>query len=376
MTDVKFSVSPVAAPFSAAERQRYRRHLQLAEIGEAGQLRLRQARVLVVGAGGLGCPILQYLAAAGVGTLGLADADQVELTNLPRQILYGTEDVGQPKVEAAARALRRLNELGNYELHKIRVSPGNVRELVAAYDVVVDGSDNFPTRYLLNDACVSLGRPLVSGAIYKFEGQVSVFNYEGGPTYRCLFPEPPTAAEAPDCNTTGVLNVLPGLIGTVQATEALKVVLGLGDVLSGRLWVLDTLSFQSRTLRFHRDLVQSVLNLDTANPADYFDASCASETAATSISAEDLQQRLASLTPPLLLDVRGPLEFQRRHLPGAVLLPLPELAARAAEVPRTRPVVVYCQSGVRSAQAVALLRNELGFDNVLTLSGGLEDYPR
>lgn len=376
MTDVKFSVSPVAAPFSAAERQRYRRHLQLAEIGEAGQLRLRQARVLVVGAGGLGCPILQYLAAAGVGTLGLADADQVELTNLPRQILYGTEDVGQPKVEAAARALRRLNELGNYELHKIRVSPGNVRELVAAYDVVVDGSDNFPTRYLLNDACVSLGRPLVSGAIYKFEGQVSVFNYEGGPTYRCLFPEPPTAAEAPDCNTTGVLNVLPGLIGTVQATEALKVVLGLGDALSGRLWVLDTLSFQSRTLRFHRDPVQSVLNLDTANPADYFDASCAPETAATSISAEDLQQRLASPTPPLLLDVRGPLEFQRRHLPGAVLLPLPELAARAAEVPRTRPVVVYCQSGVRSAQAVALLRNELGFDNVLTLSGGLEDYPR
>jgi len=376
MTDVKFSVSQAAAPFSAAERQRYRRHLQLAEIGEAGQQRLRQARVLVVGAGGLGCPILQYLAAAGVGTLGLADADQVELTNLPRQILYGTEDVGQPKVEAAARALRRLNELGNYELHKIRVSPENVRDLVAAYDVVVDGSDNFPTRYLLNDACVSLGRPLVSGAIYKFEGQVSVFNYEGGPTYRCLFPEPPTAAEAPDCNTTGVLNVLPGLIGTVQATEALKVVLGLGDVLSGRLWVLDTLSFQSRTLRFHRDPVQSAINLDTANPADYFDASCAPETVATSISAEDLQKQLASPTPPLLLDVRGPLEFQRRHLPGAVLLPLPELTTRAAEVPRARPVVVYCQSGVRSAQAVALLRGELGFDNVLTLSGGLEDYAR
>lgn len=376
MTDVKFSVSPAAAPFSAAERQRYRRHLQLAEIGEAGQQRLRQARVLVVGAGGLGCPILQYLAAAGVGTLGLADADKVELTNLPRQILYGTEDVGQPKVEAAARALRRLNELVNYELHTIRVSPENVRDLVATYDVVVDGSDNFPTRYLLNDACVSLGRPLVSGAIYKFEGQVSVFNYEGGPTYRCLFPEPPTAAEAPDCNTTGVLNVLPGLIGTVQATEALKVVLGLGDVLSGRLWVLDTLSFQSRTLRFPRDPVQSVLNLDTANPADYFDVSCAPATAATSISASELRRQLASPTPPLLLDVRGPLEFQRRHLPGAVLLPLPELAARAAEVPRTRPVVVYCQSGVRSAQAVTLLRGELGFDNVLTLSGGLEDYPR
>jgi molybdopterin/thiamine biosynthesis adenylyltransferase/rhodanese-related sulfurtransferase len=358
--------------FTPAERQRYRRHLQLAEIGEAGQQRLRAARVLVVGAGGLGCPILQYLAAAGVGTLGLADADQVELTNLPRQILYGPDDVGQPKIEAAARALRRLNNLVTYELHNMRVSPENVRALVAGYDVVVDGSDNFPTRYLLNDACVSLGRPLVSGAIYKFEGQVSVFNYEGGPTYRCLFPEPPTAAEAPDCNTTGVLNVLPGLIGTVQATETLKVVLGLGDALSGRLWVLDTLSFQSRTLRFHRDPVQSLINLDTANPADYFDASCAPVTS-NLLSANELRQQLASAEPPLLLDVRGPLEFQRRHLSGAQLLPLPELAARAAEVPRTRPVVVYCQSGVRSAQAVALLQS-LGYANVQTLSGGLEEY--
>lgn len=361
----------MSAPFSATERQRYRRHLQLAEIGEAGQQRLRAARVLVVGAGGLGCPILQYLAAAGVGTLGLADADKVELTNLPRQILYGPEDVGQLKVEAAARALQRLNELNTYQLHPLRVSPDNVRELVAGYDVVVDGSDNFPTRYLLNDACVSLGRPLVSGAIYKFEGQVSVFNYEGGPSYRCLFPEPPGAAEAPDCNTTGVLNVLPGLIGTVQATEALKVVLGLGDVLSGRLWLLDTLTFQSRTLRFKRDAVQSAINLDTASPADYFDASCTPAPAA--LTADELRQWLATPAPPLLLDVRGPLEFQRRHLPGAVLLPLPTLAARAAEVPRTRPVVVYCQSGVRSAQAVALLQG-LGYTNVLTLSGGLEDY--
>jgi molybdopterin/thiamine biosynthesis adenylyltransferase/rhodanese-related sulfurtransferase len=359
--------------FSPAERQRYRRHLQLAEIGEAGQARLRQARVLVVGAGGLGCPILQYLAAAGVGTLGLADADQVELTNLPRQILYGPADVGQPKIKAAAHALGRLNDLVTYELHHLRVSPDNVRALVADYDVVVDGSDNFPTRYLLNDACVSLGKPLVSGAIYKFEGQVSVFNYQGGPTYRCLFPEPPSAAEAPDCNTTGVLNVLPGLIGTVQATEALKVVLGLGDVLSGRLWILDTLSFQTRTLRFKRDAVQSLLNLDTANPADYFDVSCAPTSPDTLLTSSDLRALLAASEPPLLLDVRNPLEYQRRHLPGAVLLPLPQLPARAAEVPRQGPVVVYCQSGVRSAQAVALLR-ELGYDNVRTLSGGLEDF--
>jgi molybdopterin/thiamine biosynthesis adenylyltransferase/rhodanese-related sulfurtransferase len=359
--------------FTSAERQRYRRHLQLAEIGEAGQQRLRQARVLVVGAGGLGCPILQYLAAAGVGTLGLADADKVELTNLPRQILYGPDDVGQPKIEAAVRALRRLNDLVKYELHQVRVRPENVRELVAGYDVVVDGSDNFPTRYLLNDACVSLGKPLVSGAIYKFEGQVSVFNYQGGPTYRCLFPEPPSAAEAPDCNTTGVLNVLPGLIGTVQATEALKVVLGLGDVLSGRLWLLDMLSFQSRTLRFKRDPAQSQINLDTANPADYFDASCAPASFATSLTANELRELLAAPEPPLLLDVRGPLEHARRHLPGAVLLPLPQLADRAAEVPRQGTVVVYCQSGVRSAQAVELLRG-LGYENVRTLSGGLEEF--
>jgi molybdopterin/thiamine biosynthesis adenylyltransferase/rhodanese-related sulfurtransferase len=359
--------------FSPAERQRYRRHLQLAEIGEAGQERLRQARVLVVGAGGLGCPILQYLAAAGVGTLGLADADNVELTNLPRQILYGPDDVGQPKIEAAARALGRLNDLVTYNLHYLRVSPDNVRELVAGYDVVVDGSDNFPTRYLLNDACVSLGKPLVSGAIYKFEGQVSVFNYQGGPTYRCLFPEPPSAAEAPDCNTTGVLNVLPGLIGTVQATEALKVVLGLGDVLSGRLWMLDTLSFQSRTLRFKRDAVQSLINLDTANPADYFDVSCAPTPASTLLTSSELRALLGTDTPPLLLDVRNPLEYQRRHLPGAVLLPLPQLADRATEVPRQGSVVVYCQSGVRSAQAVALLQG-LGYDNVRTLSGGIEEF--
>ncbi len=372
MTDLVSSASsPI--PFTPAERQRYRRHLQLAEIGEVGQARLRAARVLVVGAGGLGCPILQYLAAAGVGTLGLADADNVELTNLPRQILYGPADVGQPKIEAAARALARLNNLVAYELHPMRVNPDNVRALVAAYDVVVDGSDNFPTRYLLNDACVSLGKPLVSGAIYKFEGQVSVFNYQGGPTYRCLFPEPPSAAEAPDCNTTGVLNVLPGLIGTVQATEALKVVLGLGDVLSGRLWLLDTLSFQSRTLRFKRDPVQSQLNLDTANPADYFDASCAPVASNNILTASELRVLLASTEPPLLLDVRNPLEHQRRHLPGAVLLPLPQLAARAAEVPRHGPVVVYCQSGVRSAQAMELLRG-LGHDNVRTLSGGIEEF--
>ncbi|RFP66724.1 HesA/MoeB/ThiF family protein [Hymenobacter lapidiphilus] len=234
------------------ETCRYRRHLQLAEIGEAGQLKLKAARVLVVGAGGLGCPVLQYLAAAGVGTLGIVDADVVDESNLHRQILFGPADVGRSKAETAAKVLARLNPLVRTEVHALRLDLGNVRALVEAYDVVVDGTDNFATRYLLNDACVLLGRPLVSGAIYKFEGQVSVFNYAGGPTYRCLFPVPPGADEAPNCSATGVLGVLPGVVGTAQATETLKVLLGLGEVLSGRLWLFDALTFQTRTLRFAR----------------------------------------------------------------------------------------------------------------------------
>ncbi len=354
-----------------SERQRYRRHLQLPEVGEAGQEKLKAARILVVGAGGLGCPVLQYLAAAGVGTLGVADADAVETTNLPRQILYGPADVDQPKAEVAAREIRRINPLVNCVVHRLRVGRANVETLLAGYDLVVDGSDNFATRYLLNDACVGAGLPLVSGAIYRFEGQVSVFNYRGGPTYRCLFPVPPGAADAPDCNTTGVLGVLPGVVGTVQATEALKVVLGLGDVLAGRLWVLDALTMQTRTLRFPRHPQRSLLNLQTANPADYAEATCAP---ADTLSAAALQMLLAGPEPPFLLDVREPAEFAAGHLPGAALLPLGQLAARVGEVPRTGAVVVYCQAGTRSTAAVAQLRQMFGFANVQSLTGGLAGW--
>lgn len=285
---------------TAEERQIYRRHLQLPEIGEAGQLRLKNARVLVVGAGGLGCPILQYLAAAGVGTLGIVDADKVDASNLQRQILYGPADLGQPKAETAARAIKRLNPLVTTEVHSCRASLGNVRELVRQYDIIIDGSDNFPTRYLLNDACVSLDKPLISGAIYKFEGQVSVFNYRGGPTYRCLFPQPPSALEAPNCDTTGVLGVLPGLVGTAQATEALKVILEIGEVLSGRLWMFDALTFQTRALRFVRRPEQAAINLETANPRDYSDL-CG--VGVNTISVAELHQQLESDYPPFLLDV-------------------------------------------------------------------------
>ncbi|RSK37467.1 molybdopterin-synthase adenylyltransferase MoeB [Hymenobacter metallilatus] len=350
------------------ERQIYRRHLQLPEIGEAGQEKLKAARVLVVGAGGLGCPILQYLAAAGVGTLGIVDADQVDRSNLQRQILYGPADLGQLKAEVAGRAVQRINPLVRTEVYTCRARLGNVRELVSKYDVVVDGSDNFPTRYLLNDACVSYGKPLVSGAIYKFEGQVAVFNYQGGPTYRCLFPQPPSAAEAPNCEATGVLGVLPGLVGTAQATEALKVILGIGEVLSGRLWLFDALTFQTRTLKFARRPEQAAINLDTASTTDYADLCGAG---VRSISAVELREQLISARPPFLLDVREPQEYASGHLPGATLLPLSALEKGVANLPKQHPVVVYCRSGRRSTQAVERLQTEFGLTNLLNLEGGM-----
>lgn len=356
---------------TSEERNRYRRHLQLPEIGEAGQLRLKNARVLVVGAGGLGCPVLQYLAAAGVGTLGIVDADKVEISNLQRQILYGPDDLGQMKAEVAGRAVHRINPLVHTEVHTCRATLGNIRELIAMYDVVVDGSDNFPTRYLLNDACVTLNKPLISGAIYKFEGQVSVFNYQGGPTYRCLFPQPPSAQEAPNCDATGVLGVLPGLVGTAQAAETLKVVLGMGEVLSGRLWVLDVLSFQTRVMKFARRPEQAAINLLSANPTDYADLCGAGVNA---ISAADLQQQLESEHAPFLLDVREPHEFATGHLPGATLLPLGSLHKGVASIPRHHPVVVYCRSGRRSARAIEQLQTEFGFANLLNLDGGIEAW--
>ncbi|WP_165699358.1 molybdopterin-synthase adenylyltransferase MoeB [Hymenobacter jejuensis] len=356
---------------TSLEQQRYRRHLQLPEIGETGQLALQAARVLVVGAGGLGCPVLQYLAAAGVGTLGIADADHVEISNLQRQILYGAADVGRSKAEAAAEVVHRLNPLVRHEAYPYRVDRATVRELVAKYDVVVDGTDNFPTRYLLNDACVSLGKPLISGAIYKFEGQVSVFNYQGGPTYRCLFPQPPSAAEAPNCDATGVLGVLPGIIGCAQATETLKVILNLGEVLSGRLWVFDALTFQTRALRFPRHPERALVNLDTADQADYAEL-CQPVFAA--ITARELQAQLASATPPFLLDVREADEYALVHLAGATLVPLQKLAEMAARLPRHHPVVVYCHHGGRSAKAIQLLHSTLGFNNLTNLTGGIHAW--
>ncbi|MBD2770387.1 molybdopterin-synthase adenylyltransferase MoeB [Hymenobacter sp. BT664] len=359
---------------SAAERHRYSRHLLLPEVGEVGQHKMKAARVLVVGCGGLGCPVLQYLAAAGVGTLGLLDFDTVDESNLQRQVLYATADVGRPKAVVAAEKLSAQNPFIELRTHQLHLSAANALALLAGYDLVVDCSDNFATRYLVNDACVILGKPLVFGAIFKFEGQVSVFNYQNGPTYRCLYPEPPAPGEAPSCAEIGVLGVLPGLVGTLQAAEALKIILGLGEVLSGRLLVVDTLGMRFQTIRF-RALAANRERVALAPDYAAFCGEAAPEAAparAPEISADDLKAWQHSDRPLQLLDVREPSEHARRHI-GGWLLPLGQLAGRLTELSTEVPVVVHCASGVRSQQAAQLLLSR-GFREVYSLRNGLADY--
>jgi molybdopterin/thiamine biosynthesis adenylyltransferase/rhodanese-related sulfurtransferase len=355
-----------------AELRRYNRHLILPEFGLAGQEKLKQAKVLVVGAGGLGCPVLQYLTAAGVGTLGIADFDVVSESNLQRQILYGTADVGQPKAEIARQRLSQLNPFGEFRVHRERLNPKNVLDRIAPYDIIVDGTDNFPTRYLLNDACVLLDKPLVSGAIFKFEGQVSVFNYRGGPTYRCLFPTPPSPGEVPNCSQVGVIGVLPGIIGSLQANEVIKLITQTGEILTGRLLLLDTLTLQSRTLKFKRK--DSYADLALLEDYGIFCGEGPEEAEpATSISAEGLAARLAQEPALQLLDVREPHEYAICHLPGSKLIPLGLVGERLGELDRQRPVVVYCHHGGRSAAAIRLLQ-EQGFPELLNLEGGIDAW--
>ena len=367
-------MDPLQSPFSAAETTRYSRHLRLPEIGLAGQQKLKAARVLVVGCGGLGCPVLQYLAAAGVGTLGLLDFDAVDDSNLQRQVLYATADVGRPKAVAATEKLRAQNPFITLRTHPVLLAADNALELFADYDLVVDCSDNFATRYLVNDACVVLGKPLVFAAIFKFEGQVSVFNYQNGPTYRCLYPTPPAPGDAPNCAEIGVLGVLPGLVGTLQAAEALKIILELGEVLSGRLLLVDALGMRFQTIGFR---AVAANRQRTALAPDYA-AFCgeaplsATPVRAPEIGADELKAWQQSPRPLLLLDVREPHEHARRSI-GGQLVPLGQLAAQVASLPPGVPVVVHCASGVRSQQA-ALLLLASGFTEVYSLRNGLADY--
>jgi molybdopterin/thiamine biosynthesis adenylyltransferase/rhodanese-related sulfurtransferase len=373
------SVSRRAA-LTPDERIRYARHLALPEVGEKGQERLKAARVLVVGAGGLGSPVALYLAAAGVGTLGLVDFDAVDVTNLQRQILYGTGDVGRPKLEVAAARLSDVNPLVRVVPHALRLSSENALDVLAQYDVVADGTDNFPARYLVNDACVLLGKPNVHASVSRFDGQASVFWAAKGPCYRCLFEEPPPAGLVPSCAEGGVLGVLPGLLGTIQATEVLKILLGVGEPLVGRLLLVDALRMEMRTIRTAKNPECAVCgpHPTLTRLADY-EAFCAGrpEAAFPETSPEELAGRLAAGAgdTPFLLDVREPFEIPARALAAAVNIPLAALPSRLDDVPRARDVVVYCESGVRSARALAILQ-AAGHARARHLAGGIARWLR
>ncbi|MEL7058844.1 MAG: molybdopterin-synthase adenylyltransferase MoeB [Acidobacteriota bacterium] len=410
-----------STPLDGEALLRFGRHLVLPEVGLEGQRRLAAARVLLIGVGGLGSPAALYLAAAGVGTLGLVEDDVVDRTNLQRQILYADEDVGRPKIEVAARRLRALHPQVNVIEHAERLSAANALELITAYDLVVDGSDNFPTRYLVNDACLLAGRPDVWGAVLRFDGQVSVFATDDGPCYRCLFPEPPPPGSVPSCAEGGVLGVLPGVVGALQATEAIKLILGQGESLIGRFLTFDALRLRFRELRLERDstcpacapAARSWLT-DTiaASAKSATEAPCCATpnsqpiaahrtrsdeptsaeaptlsneptpdatdhpmttSAPLEISVETLRTWLDGEEPPVLVDVRETHELAVARIEGTVHIPLGELPARVEELPNDRSLVVHCHHGGRSAQAVAILRAR-GRERSTNLAGGIDAW--
>ena len=371
----------------SAELSRYARHLSLPEVGKEGQLRLRDSRVLVVGAGGLGSPLALYLAAAGVGTLGLVDFDEVDVTNLQRQILHGTKDVGRPKLDSAKERLADVNPHVSVVTHDVRLDSSNALETLGAYDVVADGTDNFPTRYLVNDACVLLGKPNVYGSVFRWEGQASVFASDGGPCYRCLFREPPPPGLIPNCAEAGVLGVLPGIIGSIQALEVIKLLLRQGDTLSGRLLIFDALEMSWREMAVSRNTSCPVCGDEPTQTGliDYEDF-CGLKAPTEGreeemmdtfgdVEAAELNERLASEKPPFLLDVRQPHEWDIVNLEsdGAVMIPLAELPDRLDEIPTDREIVVYCRTGARSASAAQMLVEE-GFSSVFNFVGGLHAW--
>ena len=372
-----------AGELSRDEIFRYSRHLIIPDVAMDGQLRLRNARVLLIGAGGLGAPNAMYLAAAGVGHLGLVDFDVVDASNLQRQVIHGTSDVGRPKLESARDTIREINPSVEVTLHETRLTSENARELIRQYDLVVDGSDNFPTRYLVNDACVLEGKPYVWGSIYRFDGQLSVFWAEHGPCYRCLYPEPPPPGMVPSCAEGGVLGVLCGTVGSLQANEAIKLITGIGDPLVGRLLIYDALELSFKDIRVRKDPECAVCgkNPTITDLIDYeeFCGTVSDEAqravAGSTLTAPQLKELLDRGERLALIDVREPAEWQINRLPGAKLIPLGELPNRLAELPQTEPVVLYCKSGVRSAEALALVKQS-GFANARHLGGGIASWAR
>jgi adenylyltransferase/sulfurtransferase len=366
-----------AAHLSAEELQRYSRHLIMPEVTAEGQRRLKAARVLCIGAGGLGSPAALYLAAAGVGTIGIVDFDEVDLSNLQRQILHGTKDIGRGKLESAQDRLRDINPEIEIELHHCRFSSENAPEIVSKYDIVVDGSDNFATRYLSNDVCVFEHKPNVYGSVFRFEGQTTVFApHLSGPCYRCLFPEPPPPDTVPNCAQAGVLGVLPGIIGMLQAIEAIKLIIGIGEPLIGRLLHFDALKVKFRELNLRRDAQCPVCgeNPTIFSPIDY-EQFCGvrEDEAIPAMSARELKRKMDARDAFELIDVREPFEYEIARIDGSKLIPLGEITERADELQHEQTIVVHCHSGGRSAEAVRLLQQR-GFTNVYNLEGGIDAW--
>ena len=368
-------------PLTPSELRRYGRHLLLPELGLAGQQRLKASSVMVVGAGGLGSPAAIYLATAGVGRIGLVDFDTVDATNLHRQILHGTADIGRSKLDSARDHLADLNPEVTLETHEVRLTSENALDLLGRYDVVLDGTDNFATRYLVNDACAFLARPNVHGSVFRFEGQVSVFDARTGPCYRCLYPDPPPPGLVPSCAEGGVLGVLPGVIGVLQAIEALKLLLGIGDPLIGRLLVFDALGMDFRELRLRKDPACPLCGEHpTLTGLIDYDSWCAGASTENSTMAEPLELSVRDYqalrergSEPLLVDVREPHEQQIAHIDGAVLIPLRTLPDRIAELDRDRPIVLFCHHGSRSMRAVEYLKGQ-GYTRVQSLKGGIDAW--
>lgn len=362
---------------SNAEARRYARQITLPEIGAAGQQRLRAARVLVIGAGGLGSPAAMYLTAAGVGTVGLVDFDVVDDSNLHRQLLHGTRDIGRAKVESGRERLEDINPHVRIETFNEPLTSANAMRVVSGFDIVVDGSDNFPTRYLVNDACLFSGVPYVYGSVERFEGQVAVFGVPDGPCYRCLFREPPPPGLIKTCAEAGVFGVLPGLVGTLQATEVIKMLTGVGDTLAGQLLLIDVRRMRFRTIEVRKDPECPVCGTRTQTTLIDYQAFCGLEAPTSSgeltvdVEPRALAQQIASGSAPLLVDIREPWETAIAQLPGAMLLPMSSLTP--GQIPRDREVILYCHSGARSGRVVEALRAQ-GYNRLRNLRGGIEAW--
>jgi len=372
-------MSAVAAPpvtLTPEEIRRYSRHLILPEVGMDGQVKLKQAKVLLVGTGGLGAPMALYLAAAGVGTLGLIDFDVVDESNLQRQVIHGTSDVGRKKIESAEASIKEINPNVRVVKHETALTSDNAMEILKDYDIVADGTDNFPTRYLVNDACVLLKKPNVYGSIFRFEGQASVFAMEDGPCYRCLYPEPPPPGLVPSCAEGGVLGILPGTVGLIQATEVVKLILGIGEPLKGRLVLYDALNMKFRELRLRKNPECPICGTHpTIHQLIDYQQFCGvvaepSKSTLPEIDPVEVKAKIDRGDKFVLIDVREPHEHQIGNIPFAKLIPLGDVAKRMNELNVGDEIVVHCKSGVRSAKAANLLR-ESGFKNVSNMKGGI-----